>query len=256
MGQCRIKMRLIEIKVNNIRVLIFFVQALLVQSIFTTSTYVLAKLPQEFETSLIITAKAKSFLEETVDPADKTKIEVKVNQLDQRLRLKKCENDLNAYFPTGSQRTGRVTIAVSCDFPVAWKVFVSASLYEYSEVVVARKTLPRKSLISKDDIALERVNISKLRGTPILDPNQVVGSATKRQIRAGAVVFGNSICMVCKGADVQVVAKNDNFNINMEGTALADAAIGEITQIRNKKSKRSFNAKVIGRNQLVVLLRP
>jgi len=249
-------MRLNKIKVRKISVLKLLMTAFAAQLIFALPACGVEQAQTAFETSGIITAKAKSFLEETSDPADRTRIEVTVSQLDPRLRLRKCSNALKTYFPSGSRRMGKVTVAVSCDSPVAWKVFVSAGIYEYAKVVVAQKTISRKSIITGADITLERVNISKLRGSPALQLNQVIGSSTKKQIRAGVVVFEHDICMVCKGADVQVVAKNEHFNINMEGIALADATIGELTQIRNKKSKRSFRAKVVGRNQLEVLLRP
>ncbi len=249
-------MRLNRIKIRKISALKLFMTVFATQLIFALPACGAEQAQVKFETSQIITAKAKSFLEETSSPADRTGIEVTVNQLDPRLRLRKCSNALKAYFPSGSRRMGKVTVAVSCDSPVAWKVFVSAGIYEYTEVVVAQKTISRKSIITNADITLERVNISKLRGRPALDLNQVVGSSTKKQIRTGVVVFEHDICMVCKGASVQVVAKNEHFNINMEGTALADAAIGEVIQVRNKKSKRSFRAKVIGRNQLEVSLRP
>ncbi len=249
-------MQLIDIKTNKMSVLKLMTIVLTVRLIYSSFPTVLANSSLEFETAATIEEGARSFLEDITNAADKNGIEVKVNQLDPRLRLRKCANDLGLRFPTGSHRTGKVTVAVSCDFPVVWKVFVSASLYEYANIVVARKTISPRSVITERDIVLERMNISKLRKNAIFDLNQVVGSASKRQIRTGAVVFEDSICMVCKGANVQVVAKNEHFSINMDGTALADAAIGEMTRIRNNKSKRSFSAKVVGRNRLEISLRP
>ncbi len=83
---------------------------------------------------------------------------------------------------------------------------------------------------------------------------QVLNTSPKRNIRAGSVIFEDSICMVCRGDIVQVSAKNQFLAINLQGVALADATIGENTKVRNLQSKRSFNARVVGKNQLEVSL--
>ena len=69
-----------------------------------------------------------------------------------------------------------------------------------------------------------------------------------------SIIFEDSICLVCRGDSVQITAKSDFLNINLEGIALADANIGEMTLVRNKQSKRSFSAKVIGKDRLEVKL--
>lgn len=201
-----------------------------------------------------IAQTAAKYLEENSNAADNPSIEIKLNSIDPRLKLRKCSEQLEAYFPPGSKQMGKVTVGIRCFSPVTWKVFVSASIYEYAEVVVASRNISRNSVIEKTDISRKRVNISTLRKEPIFDTKQVIGSSPKRQIRAGTILFEGSICMVCRGDDVQVIAKNEFLRINMEGTALGDAVIGEFTQIRNKQSKRSFRAKVTGRNQLEVVL--
>jgi len=216
----------------------------------------LAATNAQFESLTNIESKAISFLEKTTSNNDESKLEVEIKHLDPRLKLRKCNDDLTAFFPTGSKRSGKVTVAVSCSSPVVWKVFVSASIYEYAKVVVAINTLYKNSIISSADISLEKVNISNLRRAPIFVESGVIGSTPKRTIRAGSVIYEDGICMVCRGDYVQVIAKNQYFDINMEAIALEDAAIGQMTQVRNKESKRSFNAKVIGRNQLEVVLTP
>ena len=218
------------------------------------SIITLASQIRAFETSENIQQTAKIFLEELTVAADNPAIEVKVNNIDPRLKLRQCDIKLKAYLPPGSKHRGKTTVAVRCDVPVAWKVFVSASIHEFAEVIVANRSLSRKSVIAEQDIVKKRVNISSLRKQPIMTKSQVLGSTPKRYIRAGSIIFEDSICMVCRGDSVNISAKSEFFSLNLKGLALADAAIGETTLVRNTQSKRSFSAKVIGRNQLEVSL--
>lgn len=214
----------------------------------------IAKPIQIFEPAERIQKTAKDFLEKMTLAADNPSIELTVNNIDSRLKLKTCDSDLIPNFSPSSKKRGKVILIIKCAGPVAWKVFVTATIYEFSNVVVATKTLSRKSIINAQDTAIKRVNISLLRKKPLTQLSQVIGSTPKRFIRAGDIIFDSSICMVCRGDNVQVLAKSQFFKINLKGIALADASIGDMTQVRNIQSKRTFSAKVIGKNQLEVSL--
>ncbi len=207
-----------------------------------------------FHTSDEIRNTAKIFLEEMTSAADNPNIEVKVNQLDPRLKLRKCSDTLLTELSRGSKVQGKVTVAVSCGQPVAWKIYISADIAEYSQVIVAARSLPRKTTITESDIERKSVNIAALRKPPMLTDSLVVGSTTKRNINKGRLIFEDSVCMVCRGDKVHITAKSEFFSINMEAVALADAGIGETTLVRNKQSKRSFTAKVVSRDRLEVTL--
>jgi len=207
-----------------------------------------------YENTENIRLAATNFLQEITNAADNPSIEIKVNELDSRLRLRRCESQLNADLPPSSKAQGRVTVSINCTHPVSWRVFVSATVYEYAEVVIAKNVLTKKTLISEQDIEIKKVNISTLRKQPIFNKTLVINTRTKRYLRAGTVISADSICMVCRGDVVEVVAKNSFFNINLKGVALADATMGSNTKIRNSQSNRSFTARVIGRNQLEVPL--
>ncbi len=209
---------------------------------------------QVFESSKNIQLAAKIFLEEMTNAADNQEIEVTVNNLDPRLRLRLCEDKLQTYLPMDNKRTGRITVGISCQSPVAWKVFVSATVYEYADVVIAKTSMTKKDVITIQDIEIKRVNISKLNKQPIINLTQAINTSARRYLRAGSIIFEDSICMVCRGDVVQISAKSQFFNINLQGIALADATIGENTQVRNSQSNRSFNARVIGKNRLEVSL--
>jgi len=209
---------------------------------------------KNFEPADNIRNTAKKHLEEMSNAADNTAIEISVSNIDPRLKLRKCKNKLLAFTEENVNKRGRLSIAVTCDLPVAWKVLLSASVDEFADVIIAKNTIARKSIITTQDIETKRVKISSLRKQPIFSMSEVLESTSKRQQRAGSIIFEDSICLVCRGDSVQISAKSEFLNINLEGIALADAGIGETTLVRNKQSKRSFSAKVIGKDHLEVKL--
>jgi len=209
---------------------------------------------KEFHTAQEIRKTAKIFLEKMTSAADNPDIDINVNDLDPRLRLRKCATELESFIPKGSRKQGKVTVAVSCSSPIAWKVFITAEIAEYADVIVASRSLSRKTEITEADITKKRVNISSLRKTPILIKSVVVGSTTKRNITYDSAIYKDSICMVCRGDNVHIVAKNEFLSINMEAVALSDAGIGDTTLVRNVQSKRTFSAKVVSKDRLVVTL--
>jgi len=226
--------------------------ALLFTLVSMTSTS--AELIKAFESNEDIRQTAKIFLEETANAADNPAIEVSINKIDSRLRLRKCDSGMQPFLPVGAKHRGKTTVAIRCEAPIAWKIFVSANISEFAEVVVANRNLSKKTIISKQDIQIQRVNVSSLRNQPALSAADVLGSSPKRQIRSGSIIFIDGICMVCRGDNVKVSAQSKFFSIDLEGIALADAHIGEMTSVRNVQSKRTFNAKVVGKDRLEVSL--
>lgn len=220
---------------------------------FLTSFTVVAQSPT-FESVENIRLAAKNFLEEKTKAADNPTISVEIGKLDPRLRLRHCNNELHVFLPASSKTSGRITVGIRCNNPVLWKIFVSATVNEFIEVVVAKSNIDRKSVISMQDIELKQVNRSILRKQPATTKTQVVNTSPKRFLRAGSVIFEESICMVCRGDIVQISAKSQFLALNLQGIALADATLGESTKVRNLQSKRSFSAKVVGKNQLEVAI--
>ncbi len=197
---------------------------------------------------------AKIFLEEKTTSADTKDIELNIGQIDPRLKLKKCNQPLVAFLPQGSKSLGKLSVGIKCNGPVPWKIFLSATKYQFQTVVIANNSLAKGKLISKQDLAYKRVRISNFRKQPAVNSNQVVMTSPRRFIRAGSIIYRNNICMICKGNTVNVSAGSEFFSINLEAEALADASIGERVKLRNSKSRRIFDGMVIGRNKAQVQL--
>lgn len=207
-----------------------------------------------YENLANIRKTAKIFLEEMTLSADSKDVELNIGQIDPRLKLKLCDQPLIAFLPNGSKQYGKLSVGIRCNGPVAWKIYLSATVYKFQTVVFANNSLAKGQPISKHDLGYKRIRISNIRKKPVLDANKVIMTSPRRFIRAGSIIYTNSICMICKGSKVNVSAGGQYFSINMEAEALVDASVGDTVRLRNSKSRRIFSGTVIGRNKAKVLL--
>lgn len=191
---------------------------------------------------------------ETTDDIENTELQVKIGRIDPRIRLNQCDVPLEAFFPQYAKTSGKVTLGVRCNGSVAWKIFVSATVKHYQQVWVAARNLSKNDLLTKSDVLQKKLVLNDGRRMPLQDLSLIVGTSPKRNMRAGSVIYQDSLCLVCRGNKVSVNAKNSFINISADGVALADAILGESVQIKNSQSKKIFTAIVIGRNQLSVEL--
>lgn len=255
------------IHLNNFTLKMFRSTSLLFRTIIMRLNYILVSL---FSTLLSVNISAstsgniqslpeirqtaKIFLEEMQHSADSNDIEIEIGKIDPRIRLAQCDGLIEAFFPQQSRTMGNTTVGVRCLGTVTWKLYISVNIREFQSVWVAQKDISTNDLITASDVKRERVAISNLREIPIEDKKMILNASPIRSIRAGNIFFEDTICLVCKGEKVDVVAQNEFMTIQVNGIALSNARLGEMTQIKNSKSKRIFDAVVVGKNQLSVAL--
>lgn len=101
-------------------------------------------------------------LEELTDNGNE--VAVKMGKLDPRLRLKQCGGPIHVSLPGNSRRIGAVTVKVTCDVGASWAIYVQSEVEQFGQVMIAAKTLRRKDIISRGDIAQKRVSLGGIRG--------------------------------------------------------------------------------------------
>ncbi len=197
---------------------------------------------------------AKKFLEEKQHSADKDNITITVGNIDSRLRLAKCEDALDFFLPQSGRRTGKTTVGVRCNTPTSWKIYVSAEIVRFQEVWIVTRSISRDEIITKADVEKRKMRVKNSRNIPMQSFKQLINASPKKNLRAGSIIYQDSLCLVCRGDKVSVSANNAYLSINVEGIALNDATLGESVQVRNSSSKKVFGATVTGKSQLSVNL--
>ncbi len=177
--------------------------------------------------------------------------EIEVHPLDRRLRLSRCSKPLNIFFLPGSRTMGRISVGIRCEGKTPWTIYSSASIKVYENIVIANNSMARGEEISTDDITLDKRDISSLRAGYLTNIKQAIGKKLKRPLQKGSVIrhqFLKAPLMVKKGHIVTIIAKNSQLTIRMAGKALSNGSKGELISVKNSKSGRVVQGKVVAEN--------
>ncbi len=183
---------------------------------------------------------ARDFTLANLSKADQNQSVITSN-IDKRLRLKACTNELEAFFPEYGRRVGNITVGVRCNGKETWSLFVPVSVKVFRNVVVVNKPLARGTIISETDLSIEQRNISAFSSDFFSDYDSLIGMELNRPIQIGQAissVYVKKPIAIRRGNLVTLVAKNAIVEVRMEGKAMADGMLGHRVKVKNMRSKR------------------
>lgn len=200
-----------------------------------------------------IVSAAQSFLE-TQASADNDK-QVNVQQLDPRLQLRLCDTPLQTELAPGASRFGRTTIIVRCQRPVAWNVYVAATVHSKRGIVVAARALIRGNILQAGDLTVAATDLASAPPRFIIDPAQAIGMTLTRSLTAAAplsVDFLAAPLLVKRGAQIMIRARLAELEIHTLGKALADGTEGALIKVQNIKTQRIIEGHVLADGSVLV----
>jgi len=174
--------------------------------------------------------------------------EVVAGRLDSRLRLKQCELPLESYTTQEKRRMGKITVGVRCNSTTPWSLFVPVTVKVMAKIVVAKRGLPRGSIIGSDDIAMEQRDISRLHRGFLEETKTVVGKKLRQRLRKDQAITPYQLenpVAVKRNTKVLIQATSKTVQIRMTGKALQNGSLGQIIRVKNLSSSRKIDAKVI-----------
>lgn len=210
--------------------------AIIVLFVWTVST-------QASETSLQINQAVETYALKTL-AAD----EVKIGNLDKRLRLSACSTPLQVSLPKGARSVGKSTMRVKCSDTPGWKIYVPVHINHFARVVVAKQSLPRGTVIGPADIEMHKKDLSQLNYGHFKAPGEAIGMLLKRPISRGTALSPANLKprqMVRRGDIITILAEVQGLTVRVKGSALADGYRGEAIRVKNQRSKRILQAEVI-----------
>lgn len=171
-----------------------------------------------------------------------------IGNIDKRLKLKNCSNNIEVRFPQYADQLGRTTVQLSCNQPKVWKILVSVNIRDFKDVLAIKHSLPRGSAIQKSDLKTIRKDVSKIQAGYFTDINQVTNMIAQRAIKAGRILSPAILKprrLVNQGDDVLILAETGNLSIRVKGKALMNGSYGQRIRVKNVNSRRIFQATVI-----------
>ena len=198
-------------------------------------------------------ALALSFLKEKIPPPADGKIAIEVSSIDPRIIIKPCQEALKTNIP--EKNVGRnVNVKITCADSIPWVMYLPAKVERTFAVIVANKTIAKGTILSVDNIGIKYLANNRIRGDKLTELSTVLGSKAKQRIGKGRAINGRSVCLVCKGDVVTIIAKSLHFTIKTQGIALNSANIHQQVKVKNKRSGNVITPTVTAMNQVTINL--
>lgn len=175
--------------------------------------------------------------------------EVSLVPLDNRLNLPQCAEPLEAFTTNATIKAGRTTIGVRCNnAEKKWSIFTSAIIKTYQMVVVLSQPIQRGEIITRQQLAIEKRDVSNLREDFVTQIEQAENKLVTRQLDTGTILRLNNLAepkLIKRGDKVVISTTKSEFSIKMSGIAMMDGTKGQRIQVKNQNSGRIINATVV-----------
>jgi flagella basal body P-ring formation protein FlgA len=132
---------------------------------------------------------------------------------------------------------------------------VTVDIEVLTEVIVAKRPIGRYKMITKDDICLQKKDISNLSSNIITNSEDVMGKRAKRVINAKTVLRADLIefpSLVRRGDIVSIIAESEGLRITALGEVKEKGSKGQRVRVVNLDSKKGIYARVLDSNTVVV----
>jgi len=142
---------------------------------------------------------------------------------------------LQAFLPLGAKLWGNSTIGVRCAAGADWSLYVPVTVRVQGPVVVAARSLPNGKLIAVEDLAVQTAELTQLPSGVLNDANEAAGKTLAVGVNAGHALRQDMLrapLVIRQGQAVKLVAQGQGFKVSSEGRALANAAVGQMVQVK------------------------
>ena len=139
--------------------------------------------------------------------------------------------------------------------PNAERLRISGRANKLIDVPVPAHHLHADDIIGKNDLETIRLDARRVRPDTILDPDDIIGLAARRNLRPGTPITPASVeqpVLVKRRSVVTAVLSVRNMQLTAQVRALQSGSMGDTVQVKNMHSGIVVDAEVIGADRVRV----
>ena len=181
--------------------------------------------------------------------------EISVEAIDRRLNFPRCKSPLKVSSKQSHRYQARSSVKVQCPDKKPWGIRVTASSKVYLLVAVASNQLVKGQRIDGVDIDWNEVIAGQLRNGYFTQSKQLIGMELRRNLPANSPFTPKLLrlpIVIKRGDQVTISTKFAALEVKTDGIALNNGTLGQTIHIKNRKSQRVLDAKVIGPGMVVI----
>ena len=167
------------------------------------------------------------------------KVVADIGEIDKRITLPLCP-ELSPFLPTGARLWGKTSIGVRCNSATAWTIYVPAEINVMANVLYMTRPVSRGEALNIGDVAPKLANLVKMPEDVATDLESVIGRIALNNLSSGQPLRQQMLrapYVIFRGQKVKLVVQGQGFNVTSDGQALADAAEGQVVQVRNQSGR-------------------
>ena len=172
---------------------------------------------------------------------------IRARSLDPRLRLPACRTGPSAELPAMRGSTGRLLVAVRCQGPATWTIYVAVDIRSTIKALRMRRGAHAGESLEISDVAESTAIVPGISVDYVNTLSQIRGQNLRRARVAGDLLMRADFRpdpVVKRGDRVTIVASAAGIEVRAEALAIADAASDGRVQVRNETSLKIVEGRV------------
>ena len=187
--------------------------------------------------------------------------EIEVNFNDRNLKIlvpKNAEEAIRVLQSQLDERTGRFEVVVNINSTANedQNIILRGKAFAIIPMPVPNKHIGAGQLINKKDITWRKVRIKQQSFGVVGSMEQLLDHVAKRPLTAGRLIRMSDIRpqqLIKKGEFVTLHFKNKTMSLSTRGVSVEPGSRNQVIRVKNPRSKRIIEARVLGPNTAVVL---
>jgi len=182
-------------------------------------------------------------------------VSYEIGAVGSRITLADCSDAINVEFTTDPWQSTRPTLAVSCEGPQPWRLYVPSEIEIRGSGFLTSRPIGRGERLTPADFR-ETETLLNISGQQVIrDPQLLVGMETRRPLNAGTRLTPSLLtapAAVERGDHVVITARSGAFSVATRGKALAKGSVGDQIPVQNLSSLRTVQAEIIATGKVAI----
>ena len=182
-------------------------------------------------------------------------IQVDVQPLDTRIRLRQCDGKPAVIPDTSGRVLGRLTVGLRCEVPEPWTIYVRGTVASKIEVPTLITAINRKDIIGESDLQMTDLDLAIDSRGLIQRIEQIVGKEATKNLLRGQPLRKSDLkpaIVIKRGQTIDLLSRGAGITVKMRGKALGNGAEGDRLLVENLSSRKRVEGEVLSTGQVLI----
>lgn len=194
---------------------------------------------------------AEDYVASLIEVSAHSSLSISAVEIDERVTIPNCPTEIEYNASAESLKQSNIAVKATCNNS-NWYMYLMVNAVHMQSVVVISSAVSPGTILTERNLKIAQMNKNLIRRTTYADIQQVIGARIKRRVRPGQPVSPDNLCFVCKGDRIVINASSEFMQVKATGVALEDGNIGDTISVRNSRSKKQINARIVSTNEVRV----